>query len=231
MTRDVAVVLPAAGAGRRMGGAKKPFLEILGRPLLAWALEAFLRHERIGWIVIALPPEEYAYPPDWLRSHARADEQRVLLVPGGAERGDSVRAGVDAVPGEAKIILVHDAARPLLTRALVDRLIEAASAGHGAVPALAVGDTVKEVDEQGRVVATRDRARLRRVQTPQAFPAGMLRGAYQRAAADAFAATDDAALVEHYGGAVIAVDGEPENIKVTTPADLLVAEALMRARA
>lgn len=146
------------------------------------------------------------------------------VVTGGATRSQSVRAGLTAVPPTATVVAVHDAARPLARPALWKAVIDAVEAGaDGAIPAVRVTDTVKEVGPDGRLV-TLDRDRLVAVQTPQAFRAEVLRRAHQ-AGQDA---TDDAALVESAGGRVVLVDGQPDNLKITVPTDLLVAEALMR---
>lgn len=222
-----AVVIAAGGSGRRMGGARKQFAELLGEPILLRALRPFLEHPAVTCAVVALPPEHVDSPPAWL---AGLDE-RVVLVAGGAERGDSVRHGLDAVPESVDVVLVHDAARPLVTRDVIDRALAAAAGGVGAVAALPVADTLKEVDAIGRIVRTPDRARLWAAQTPQAFPRALLADAYRRAAAEGVRATDDAALVERYGGTVVVVEGAAENLKVTRPADMILAEALLRARA
>ena len=227
MSRDVGVVIPAAGMGHRLGGVRKPFLELAGVPVLQRTLAPFLAHPRVGWIALALAPEELAAPPVWLRRTAESSAPAMLLCAGGAERGDSVRAAIAAIPAEAAVLLVHDAARPLITAAVIDRTLDAVARGTGAVAAVALADTIKQVDDARRIVATPDRSRLWSVQTPQAFPAAMLRSAYARAAQDGVNATDDAALVERYGGTVIVVEGAPENFKITTPFDIRLAEALL----
>jgi 2-C-methyl-D-erythritol 4-phosphate cytidylyltransferase len=151
-----------------------------------------------------------------------ADSTRERAVAGGATRSDSVRAGLEAVPTDADIICVHDAARPLATAVLYSRVIAAVAAGaDGAIPALAVTDTVKIVDDDGVVVATPDRDRVVAVQTPQAFRATILR----RAHATSPEASDDAGLVEALGGRVVVVPGDPENRKITVSDDLEWARA------
>ncbi len=224
-TPRVAVVIAAGGAGRRMGGVRKQYLELAGVPVLARALKPFLWHPWVEWAVVALPPDDAAAPPAWLTAHGR-----VTVVAGGAERTDSVRAALAAVPDEADVVLVHDAARPLVKRKLIDRVLAAVAEGVAAIPVVPVEDTIKEVDAGGRIVATLDRARLRRVQTPQAFPRALLVEAHRRALAEGVGATDDAALVERMGATVVAVEGMAENLKITGPRDLLVAEAMLRSR-
>lgn len=222
MSVHAAVVMAAGGTGRRMGGVRKQYLELAGEPLLLHALRPFLAQPAVEWVVVALPAND-AEVPAWL---ARLDA-RIRTVAGGAERGDSVRAGLEAVPDDADVVLVHDAARPLVRAEVIERAIAEAGKGVGAVVAVRVADTIKVV-ENGVVTGTANRARLWQAQTPQAFPRAMLVDAYRRAAAEGVAATDDAALVEHYGGHVVVVEGDRSNLKVTTQSDLAVAEALLR---
>jgi 2-C-methyl-D-erythritol 4-phosphate cytidylyltransferase len=221
MTR-VAVVIPAGGSGRRMGGALKPFLVLGGEPVLARCVRPFLDRADVVAVIVALPPLLHAAPPAWLMA-----DHRVAIVVGGAERGDSVRNALAAVPADADVVLVHDAARPLVSPAVIERCVAAAAAGRSVIAAVAVVDTIKVVDGDGVVVNTPDRARLRAAQTPQAFPAAVLRDAYDRAAAAGIAATDDAALVARFGVVVGTVAGAVENLKITTAADLALAEALL----
>lgn len=226
---SVAAVIPAGGAGRRMAGAagspgsgaRKQYLELAGEPILLRAIRPFVEHPAVEWVVVALPPEDVDDPPFPLPAGVRT-------VAGGAERGDSVRRGLDAVPAEAEVVIIHDGARPLLTRAVVDRVLAAASGGSGAIAAVPVADTLKRVDYEGAIAATVDRDRLWRAQTPQAFPREMIREAYRRAAGEGATATDDAGLVERYGGRVVVVEGDGRNLKVTHPGDLARAELLLR---
>lgn len=218
----VAVVIPAGGAGRRMGGVRKALIELLGTPVLARSIAPFLARRDVVAIAVALPAELTSDPPAWLTA-----DPRVRVVPGGAERSDSVRNALGAIDEDVDVVLVHDAARPLVSAAVIERCIAAAAEGRCAIAAVPVSDTIKEVDEGGRVVATPDRRLLWAAQTPQAFPAAVLREAHARAFVEGVRATDDAALVARYGATVIVVPGAPENIKITTPADLAVAEALL----
>ncbi len=162
----------------------------------------------------------------------RIDEARQVLgglatvVVGGANRIESVSRALSAVPESADFVLVHDAARALTPPALIVRVVEALRAGNSAVvPALRVSDTIKAVDANGAVLGTPERAGLRAVQTPQGFAAGLLLRAYQRAGAES---TDDASLVEQLGGRVQVIEGDPLAFKITTPLDLLLAEAVVR---
>ena len=220
-----AVVIPAAGSGRRMGGVAKPWLELGGQPVLRHTLRPFLDHPRVRWVVVALRADDVAAPPAWLAGL----DARVVLVEGGDERAVSVMRALDAVPDEAAVVIVHDAARPLVTRELIDRTLAAVAEGQGAVAALPMPDTVKRVVD-GRVVDTPDRSELWRAQTPQAFPRRLLIDAYRAAALLGRTTTDDASVVERYGGHVVVVEGDARNLKVTEPADVVVAEALIGAR-
>ncbi|MEX0907600.1 MAG: 2-C-methyl-D-erythritol 4-phosphate cytidylyltransferase, partial [Gemmatimonadota bacterium] len=172
----IAVIIPAGGAGRRMGGAAKPLLELAGLPMLARTIRPFLDRTDVQWVVVALPAEVHDQPPVWLTT-----DPRVHTVVGGAERSDSVRNALAAVPADADIVLVHDAARPLVSAAVIERCVAAAAAGRCAIAAIPAIDTIKEVDEGGHVTATPDRRRLWLAQTPQAFPAQQLRSAHESA--------------------------------------------------
>lgn len=226
MSTRAAVVVPAGGSGRRMGGVRKQYLELLGEPVLVHALRPFLAHPAVEWVVVALPAEDLTDPPSWLTEL----DARVQLVAGGRERGDSVRAALEAVPDVADVVLVHDAARPLVRAEIIDRALAAALTGVGAIAAVPVVDTLKEVGADGEVRGTPDRERFWRAQTPQAFPRALILDAYRRAAADGVSGTDEAALVERYGGTVVVVEGAEENLKVTRPSDLVLAEAFLRIR-
>lgn len=226
--RDVGVVIVAAGSGTRIGGdTPKQFLEIAGVPMLLRSIRPFARHPSVAHVVVVLRDSDAAAPPAWLLPHAG---EMLSLVAGGAERSDSVAAGIAALPASCAVILVHDAARPFLDAGLIDRVIDAARAGHAVVPALAVTDTIKEMDpaDPSRIARTVPREQLRSVQTPQGFPRRLLEEAYASARREGRKGTDDAALVEQAGGTVRIVAGDPHNVKVTTTEDLELAEYLMR---
>jgi 2-C-methyl-D-erythritol 4-phosphate cytidylyltransferase len=212
-------VIVAAGAGRRFGAAKQ-FALLKGRPLYEWSVEAFERHEDVEGIVLVLPAEGAGRPQPALGGKLRA------VVAGGKERQDSVLNGFRRVPaGEDRVVLVHDGARPLVSRELISRVIQAAGEKGAAVPGLPIEDTVKEAagDE---VIRTLQRTALVRVQTPQGFFYSWLGQALEGAAAGGFYATDEAMLVERTGRRVVLVAGEVRNIKITTPLDLKIAEAI-----
>lgn len=213
-----AAVIVAGGSGRRMGSeTPKQYLDLAGEPVLLRAVRPFVEHLAVGEVVVVVPPEDAARPPEWLRG------LEVHVVAGGAERGDSVWNGLSATSAAAAVVLIHDGARPFVTPAIIDRVLEGAMQG-GALAAVPVTDTVKEVGEGRTVLATPERARLWLAQTPQGFPREVIVEAYRRARAEGMAATDDAALVERLGIEVRVVEGAPENFKVTRPLDLLLAE-------
>ncbi len=200
-----------------------------GQPLLLRALRPFARHPRVGPIVVVLPPEDAAAPPPWLKELLG---ERLLVTAGGEERQQSVANGLRCLPPGPMLVLVHDAARPFVEPELIDRVLAVAALGAAAVPGLPLADTVKETDSAGLVVRTVPRDRLVAIQTPQAFPRAMLETAHQRARAEAATgATDDATLCERLGHPVRVVAGSPRNLKVTTPEDFALAEALAAAGA
>ena len=207
----------AGGSGRRVGGpVRKQYLEIGGRPVLLRAVLPFLHHPRVSRVIVVLPPDDAAHPPAWLSSLA------VRIVAGGAERGDSVWNGLQETREDDGIVLVHDGARPFADAGMIDRVLDAVPA----IAAVPVTDTIKEVDGEGTITGTPERARLWQAQTPQGFPRAGLVRAYERARAEGVAATDDAALYERYVGPVRVVMGSYRNLKVTRRADLALAEAL-----
>jgi len=217
-----AAIVVAGGAGTRLGGeVRKQYLHLAGVPVLLRALGAFVYHPAIAQVVAVLPADDAADPPAWLT------ELGVTITPGGAERGDSVWNGLACVREDLDCVLIHDGARPLVTRGVIDRVL-AASVEGGAIAAVPVTDTIKSVDAEGRVTGTPDRAALWQAQTPQGFPRQRLMDAYRRAREEGVVATDDAAVFERYGGVVRVVPGAADNLKVTRPGDLEVAEALLR---
>ena len=221
---SVCVVLVAAGEGRRLGSDRpKAFVALGGRPLLAESLERLERSDWIDSIVIVAPPgwEE----PTILLAEELVASKVGAVVTGGATRAESVRAGLEEVGEDAVAIIVHDAARPLVDDAVLERVLRPLAEGWaGVVPGLPVSDTVKRVAEDV-VTGTVDRADLVTVQTPQAFPAETLRAAY---AGDLAGATDCASLVERAGGRIRIVEGDLRLLKVTTPDDLARIESWLQ---
>ena len=221
MSGAVTALVPAAGRGVRLGAdVPKAFVALCGRSLLWRAVHGLLESGCIDEVVVAVAAEDAGHAAD-----ALAGVDRVRFVTGGAQRSDSVRAALDAVPG-IDVVLVHDAARCLTPASVIRDVVAAVRAGHSAVvPVLPVTDTVKQVDAGGSVVSTVDRSALRVAQTPQGFDAALLRRAH---AANGAPATDDAGLVERLGERVMTVPGHPHAFKITTPFDLAVAEAVLR---
>jgi 2-C-methyl-D-erythritol 4-phosphate cytidylyltransferase len=220
-------LIVAAGSGERLGaGVPKALVQLAGRPLVAWSIDALLATAGIEQIVIAMPPGTAAWAE-------LAAEDRVAVVDGGASRSDSVRRALDA-SAQGDFVLVHDAARPLLTAALAESVIAALARDPGAdvaTAALPVTDTVKRVDSAGAVHETLERSELWAVQTPQVFRRAALARALAVPADELARATDDAGLIERGGGKVIVVRASDENLKVTTSLDLRVAELLLAGRA
>jgi len=217
-------VVVAAGRGDRIGlDRPKAFAKLGGRPLLAESLE---RLERSDWVdsIVVVAPEEWEEPSILLAEEIGAGKV-TACVPGGATRAESVRAGVAEIGAEALVVIVHDAARPLLVEEVVERVLAPLGEGwDGAVPALPVADTLKRAGDDGTVLETVDRTGLHAVQTPQAFLAAVLRDALAGDLADA---SDCAALVERRGGRVRVVEGDRRLLKVTTQADLDFVESLL----
>jgi 2-C-methyl-D-erythritol 4-phosphate cytidylyltransferase len=215
-------VVPAAGSGERLAaGAPKAFVNLGGRPILEHALAGLRDSGVVDSVVVAVPPNRTDQAKLVFGSNA-------IIVAGGADRTESVRLALAAV-ADAEFVLVHDAARALTPPALIQRVVAALQSGHPAVvPAMPVSDTIKAVDANGVVLGTPERSGLRAVQTPQGFRTDVLRRAYEQAAAGGF--TDDASVVEMTGTPVQVVAGDPLAFKITTPNDLLLAEALIGAR-
>jgi 2-C-methyl-D-erythritol 4-phosphate cytidylyltransferase len=223
---DVGVVVVAAGSGVRAGpGELKQFRPIAGIPLLLRALRPFTSHPAVTQVVVVLPAGVAERPPDWL---APLRGNRLTLVAGGATRTASVRAGLTALAPDARVALIHDAARPFVGRETIDRVIARARAGVGAVAAVRVSDTIKEVAGPNVVTRTVSRTGLWRAQTPQGFPRAMLEEAYGLLDGSASPPTDDAELCERAGFPVEVVPDSAENVKVTTREDFQIAEALAR---
>jgi 2-C-methyl-D-erythritol 4-phosphate cytidylyltransferase len=225
VTNTVAVV-PAAGSGQRLAaGVPKAFFHLDGRTLVERAVSCLLESGVIDRVVVAVPADRTGQAKLILGREA-------TIVAGGANRGESVSRALAAVADaqQPSFVLVHDAARPLTPPGLVVRVVEALRAGYSAVvPALPLSDTVKAVDANGMVLGTPERSGLRAVQTPQGFATELLLRAYQRAGEiTGVDFTDDASMVEHIGGQVQVVDGDPLAFKITTQWDILLAKALVK---
>jgi 2-C-methyl-D-erythritol 4-phosphate cytidylyltransferase len=225
--RDVVVVIPAGGVGARLGArTPKQFLSLAGVSILVRTVQHFVaRRDVVAIVVVAPAPHVTRTRRAIARGRARMP---ITVVAGGASRQESVALGLAAAPA-AGIVLVHDAVRPFITPALVDRVVTAARETGAAICALPVKETVKRVRD-GAVEATVDRAHLWSVQTPQAFRAELLREAHDKARRDGVTGTDCAMLVERLGATVRVVEGLEANVKITTAADLSRARAGLRRR-
>ncbi|MGW4205848.1 2-C-methyl-D-erythritol 4-phosphate cytidylyltransferase [Streptomyces sp. NPDC004726] len=237
LTPRTAAVIPAAGRGVRLGpGAPKALRTLNGTPMLVHAVRAMAASRAVSLVVVVAPPDDAPGVKSLLADLVLPDRTDVVVVPGGETRQQSVRLGLDALPDDIAVVLVHDAARPLVPVDTVDSVIEAVRDGAPAVvPALPLADTVKEVEpgvkgEPEPVLSTPERARLRAVQTPQGFDRATLIRAHDTIAADGEGATDCAGMVERLGEPVVVVPGHEEAFKVTRPLDLVLAEAVLARR-
>lgn len=226
-----AAIVPAAGRGERLGpGEPKALRDLAGQPLLAHAVRALAEARSVDVIVVAAPAGEEARVGTLL--HPVAGETELHVVTGGETRQQSVALALRVLPDDVDVVLVHDAARPLVPDEVIDSVTSAVRAGADAVvPAVPVTDTVKQVDTAGRVEATVDRSQLRAAQTPQGFARIVLESAHRDAAENGLEdASDDAGLVEHFGRPVMVIPGSEDGFKVTRPIDLLLAEAVLARR-
>ena len=225
----VVAIIPAAGEGRRMGGViEKQFLHLQGIPVLAHTLGVFDKCPEVDGVVLVVAPQQ-----------RQALKESVLgpypcrkllgVVDGGSERQESVARGLEAVPGDCELVVVHDGVRPLVSVDLLGAVLEVANHHGAALAAIPVADTVKRAKE-GVVAETLERETIWLAQTPQAFQANLLRLAYEKASRAKIMVTDDAALVESLGVSVHLVPGSQENIKVTTSTDFIIAEAILAQR-
>jgi 2-C-methyl-D-erythritol 4-phosphate cytidylyltransferase/2-C-methyl-D-erythritol 2,4-cyclodiphosphate synthase len=228
-TISVAAVIAAGGTGTRMNTAvPKQFLEIAGKPILLHTIENIASLEEVRQIIIALPEEHIPAATAILDRQPIGIE--VQCVPGGPNRQESVRRGVRHIRSEADVIMVHDAVRPMCGSDMMRRVLEAAWIKGAAVPGLPATETIQRVSRKGRILATPPREELFAIQTPQAFHAAILRSSLERAYEEGFLGTDESSVVRWAGHPVVVVPGSPDNIKVTRPLDLEIAELLIEKR-
>ena len=221
-------LVAAAGSSSRMGGVNKLLQPLDGVPVLARTLTALQQAERVDEIVVAAREEDLVEISRLCRTYGITKCAKVIR--GGGSRAHSVLLAALEASAEAELLAVQDGARPLVTPELIDRVISAAARCGAAAPAVPVKDTVKSVREGGAVAETLDRSSLRAVQTPQVFEASLLKAALQSAVEREIPVTDDCSAVEQLGKVVFLVEGDEENLKITTPTDLILAEAILRAR-
>ena len=226
--RTVAII-PAAGSGNRMNrDVSKQYLTLAGKPLLVRTLEVFEACPLVDALLVVVPLQDM----ESVRTEILAPwklKKVAGIIPGGKERQDSVRAGLAALDGDTELVIIHDAVRPFITAGLIESCIRAAAAEGAATVGVPVKDTVKEVGPDGRILRTCDRSLLWLTHTPQAFRRDIIESAHLAAVRDGFRGTDDTSLVERLGIAVRMIRGDYGNIKITTPEDLVIAEALVAA--
>ena len=226
----VTVLIPAAGTGKRMGKAPaKQFLTLGDKPILAHTLLAFQRAAEIDEIIPILSEEDLESCLGEIIEGYHITKVKTLVV-GGKERQDSVANGLNKLEKDAAIILVHDGVRPFVTPEMIKETVDYAKRGECVAVGVPIKDTIKEVNDKGIVRSTLERSRLWAIQTPQAFPVRILKHAYEEALSKRLYGTDDATLVERAGGSVRIIMGSYENIKITTPEDLMVAEEILKRR-
>jgi len=221
-----AAVIAAGGTGIRMNSrVPKQFLELAGKPILLRTIESISSLEEVAGIIVALPPEHIEEAESILRRQPLQKEVR--CVSGGPNRQESVRCGVAYVGPDADVIMVHDAVRPLCDREVMERVLDEAWKKGAAVPCLPATETIQRVSRKGRVLSTPPRQELHSIQTPQAFHAGILKSALDKAHQEGFLGTDESSVVRWAGHPVVVVPGSPDNIKITRPLDLEIAELLI----
>ncbi|MDI6781173.1 MAG: 2-C-methyl-D-erythritol 4-phosphate cytidylyltransferase [bacterium] len=224
----VYAIIVAAGDGKRMGSkVKKPYLELAGRPLLFYALRNIIDSSLITGTILVAGNGLVDYCQKKI-VEAYGFNRILSVVEGGDQRQDSVYQGLKALPEDAEIVVIHDGVRPFVSGKIIKETITAAIEYGAAITGVRVKDTIKMIDESHRVIQTVNRDGLWAVQTPQVFMAKLLRDCYDKAVSKGFYGTDDASIVEWAGGfEVRIVEGEYENIKITTPFDMMVAEVMM----
>ena len=222
---NVCAIIPAGGQGTRMGGAvPKQFQALRGKPILHYTLRTLQESGLIDSLVLVVPEKECVDArADWL---GRPPVVKRVVV-GGEKRQDSVYNGYQSLPSDTDIVLVHDGVRPFLSKEMIQETIDVAGEFGAAITAIPVHDTLKQVDNSGRVERTVEREGLWRVQTPQAFRYDLLGEAFLKAKSDSFYGTDEAALIEYLGQEVRIVDGSEWNLKITRPEDLLLGESIV----
>ena len=227
--RNYAIIL-AAGKGTRMNQEiNKMYLPLKGKPIIAHTLEAFYSSALIRGIVLVVSPGEEDIIKDQVLN-IYPPRKAVKIVEGGAERQHSVYNGLKSLPEDTEIVAIHDGARPLITTEVIQRSFEVARQWGGAVAGMPVKDTIKKVDSHGKVKETPDRSSLWLVQTPQTFRYPLIMEAHNKAKEDNFLATDDSTLVERLDKDVYMIEGGYDNLKVTTPEDIAIAEEILTTR-
>jgi 2-C-methyl-D-erythritol 4-phosphate cytidylyltransferase len=227
MADNLRVVIAAAGVGSRMKSSiNKQYLDLLGKPVLTYSLDLFEQSRLVQSIVVVANSNDLSYCQNSIVKKF-GYRKVAAVIPGGEERQDSVWAGINYFNEPGGYIAIHDGARPLLSNDLFCKLVQQAKEWGAAVPGVVPRDTLKVADTNELVLETLDRSRIRAIQTPQIFKYDLIVQAYRQAYADGFRGTDDASLYEKYIGRVKVVEGEDQNLKITNPLDLTLAELLI----
>ncbi len=225
---SIGVVIPAAGQGKRMkSNIKKQFMELLGRPVLAHTLSVFINNTKIDQIIIVVNVDEIDYCKKNIIN--KFSDSRVKIIAGGESRRESVFAGLKALSPVIDYVIIHDGARPLLTQDLLNKVIKSLTSHTAIIVGTSLKDTVKRVDKEQIVQDTPERSSLMAIQTPQAFLYDIIMEAHQNVPEE-HSVTDDASLLEYIGKEIKIIEGSYENIKITTPLDLIIAENILKQR-
>ncbi|MBI4823809.1 MAG: 2-C-methyl-D-erythritol 4-phosphate cytidylyltransferase [Nitrospirae bacterium] len=225
--KKTVAIVPSAGQGKRLGlHISKPFVLLIDKPLIAWTLITLNSVEEISEIIPVFRQEDTAEAIKLIERFSITKIKRIAS--GGSERQDSVLNGLRLIGDSVDIVLVHDGVRALVKKSLIENSIAELEGYDGVITAVPPKDTIKETDDSKMVIRTHNRSALWSIQTPQVFPFKTLLDAHEKALSDGFYSTDDSALVERLGGKIKVLMGSYKNIKVTTPEDILVAEALMK---
>jgi 2-C-methyl-D-erythritol 4-phosphate cytidylyltransferase len=227
---NVVALIPAAGSGSRMGTTqRKPYLTLAGKPILVHTLTVFEQCSLIKEILLIVSSSDLEYSRTSIVETYKLTKVNKIVV-GGAKRQDSVWEGLKALEGQYGLVMVHDGVRPFVSQGIVENAIHETAHYGATVAAVPVKDTIKIVSKEAEVVETIDRSRVWAVQTPQTFKYDILKMAYEKAYEDGFYGTDDASLVERLGMKVKIIPGSYDNIKITTPSDLVMGEAILKKR-
>jgi 2-C-methyl-D-erythritol 4-phosphate cytidylyltransferase len=227
---NVVALIPAAGSGSRMGTTqRKPYLTLEGKPILVHTLTVFEQCSLIKEVLLIVSSSDLEYSGTSIVETYKLTKVNKIVV-GGAKRQDSVWEGLKALEGQYGLVMVHDGVRPFVSQGIVENAIHETAYYGATVAAVPVKDTIKIVSKEAEVVETIDRSRVWAVQTPQTFKYDILKMAYEKAYEDGFYGTDDASLVERLGMKVKIIPGSYDNIKITTPSDLVMGEAILKKR-